>query len=102
MPLNGSDLINNPWNTTFSPFTSLFEEMFGNGHVFYLVPLIFVTIALYVKVRDPAVVSMFMIASGVLLAAGNIFVNALSMSIIFIIFAAIGIAGLFVSLFIEK
>ena len=102
MPFNGSELIEQPWNTTFSPFTDLFEEMIGNGHVFYLIPLVFITVALFVKVREPAVVSMFMLATGALLATGNIFLGAINMGIIFIIFAAIGLVGLFVSLFVTK
>lgn len=102
MPFNGSDIITDPWNTTFSPFTDLFARVVGEGHLFYLVPLIFITIALYVKTRDPVMVSMFMLASGILLAGGNIFIGAIEMSGIFVIFAAIGIAGLFISLLLKR
>lgn len=102
MPINGSDLINEPWNTTFSPFTDLFESMAGNGQLFFLVPLSFVIIALYVKTRDPVMVSMFMLVSGSLLATGNIFFGAINMATVFTIFAAIGLVGLFLSIFFRR
>jgi len=102
MAINGSDLINEPWNTTFSPFTDLFEAMIGNGMVFFLFPLSVVTIALFVKTRNTAMTSMFMIVSGLLFATGNLFLNVPTMGIIFLIFAAIGFTGLFVSLFINE
>lgn len=103
MPFNGSDLINEPWNTTFSPYTDLFDNLVGGaGALFYLFPLSFIAIALYVKTRDPVVVSMFMLASGALCSGGSIWIGAIEMSLVFTIFAALGLAGLFISLFFKK
>jgi len=102
MALNGTDFINAPWNTTFSPYTELFANVVGNGYVFYLVPLVVVTLALYVKTREPVMAAMFMITSGGLFSMGTIMVGAFDMSTVFIIFCAIGFLTLFLSIFYKN
>jgi len=69
MPFNGTDWINQPWNTTFKPFTDLFEPF---GEAFYLIPITFIGVALYMKTRNPTVVSAYLIAVGVLMTGGGI------------------------------
>ena len=96
MPLNGSELVNKPWDTIFSPFTNLL----GTG--FYLIPLTFICIALYMKTRDFVVVSMFMIASGSLLGSGGIFAGYGSMAFAYLMFAALGVIGLIVGVFFMR
>jgi len=95
-PINGSDLINQPWNTTFGPFTDLF------GSAFWLIPLSFITVALFVKTRNPTAVSGFMIASGIILGSGNMFVSNPEMAFVYWIFAALGIVGLILGIFFHK
>ena len=103
MAFNGSDLINQPFNTTFSPYTDLFDYMIsGAGAMFFLVPLIFISIALFVKTKDITVVGMFMLASGGLASGTTLFVGAVDASLIFTIFAAIGITALFVSFLFKR
>jgi len=102
MAINGSELIDHPWNTTFHPYLDLFQNWVGEGTIFYLVPFVFITIALFVKTRDPALTSAWMLGSGTLLAGGGIFTGAIEMSMAFTIFAAIGIAGLFISIFYKS
>lgn len=104
MPVNGSDFINEPWNTTWSPYTSLFERFLGagTGMVFFLVPLIFITTALYVKTRDPVITSMFMIAGGALFSGSGMFIGAMDMLNVFTLFTAVGIASLVLSLFFRR
>lgn len=103
MAFNGSDLIDAPWNTTFSPWTDLFEEFLtGAGSMFYLFPLAVITTALFVKTRDAVMVCMFMMASGALAASGSIFIGAIEMSMVFTVFAALGLAGLFISLLFKR
>jgi len=46
--------------------------------------------------------SMFMIASGATLASANVFLNQPEMSLAFYIFAGIGVAGLFISVFFQR
>jgi len=96
MPWNASDLINNPWNTTFSPYTGLI------GNAFWLFPVSFIGIALYIKTRNPVLVSAYMLASGVLLASGNIFLGTPEMVLVYILFAVIGLIGVFLSIFFMK
>lgn len=96
MPLNGSELLDDPFNTIFSPFT----DILSTG--FWLIPLTFITIALYVKTRDVTTVSMFMIASGILLSAGTIFSEYPEMAFLYMIFTTFGIVGVIVSIFFHR
>ena len=100
--INGSDLVEEPFNTTFSPFTRLFENLIGDGMVFFIIPLMFIAGALYYKTKDPAIVSMFMIVSGGLFAGGSIFVGMIHVSVVFIIFAALGLGGLVISILLDR
>jgi len=94
--INGTDFIDNPWNTTFKVFT----DLLGAG--FYLVPLSFIAVALYVKTRNPTTVSAFIWASGILMASGSIFMDYPEMAIAYSIFTAFGIVGVILSVFFMK
>lgn len=96
MPINGSELINDPFNTIFSPFTNLL----GSG--FFLIPLTFICVALYIKTREPAVVSVFMLASGTMLMGVDIFAGYESMGLAYALFAALGLIGLVLSLYFMR
>jgi len=98
MTLNGTEWLNNPFNTTFSPYTNLFKELIGIGGAFWLIPIVGLTFGIYVKTENPVMATMFMIASGALLSAGNIFTGNSEMSILFTVFTALGITGLAASL----
>lgn len=93
MALNGSELINEPIRTIFSPFTNLF----GSG--FWLIPLSFIALALYMKTRNLTVVGMYMIAVGVLWGAGNIFVEYNEMAYVYLLFTVLGFVSLIIGLF---
>ena len=96
MPVNGSELVNNPWNTTFSPYMDLL------GSSFWIFPLSFIAIALYIKTRNPTLVSSYMLASGVLLASGQIFMGNPEMVLSYIIFAVLGLVGILLDVFFLK
>ena len=102
MAVNGSNFIDNPWNTTFSPYTDLFANVVGNGQVFWLFPLIILTFGIFVKTRNPVVTSLFMITSGGILGTGSLFYGAGQLSALFYIFAGIGIAALFIGLAFQR
>ena len=102
MAFNGSEFMNNPWNITFSPYIDLFQNIVGNGQVFFLFPLIIITFGIQIKTQNAVMTTMFMIASGALLGAGSIFVNATAMAVVFTIFAAMGFVGLFLSLLFQR
>lgn len=86
------------WNYSTDPFTNLFEHFIGNGEVFYLVPLIVLTIGLYIKTDNIVVPSMFMIASGAIFSIATFSIGIPTMGFMFAIFATIGIASLFINL----
>lgn len=96
MAVNGSELIDDPFNTIFSPFT----DLLGPG--FFLLMLIFICVALYVKTHDLSTVSAFMLASGVLLASGGIFTGYSELAFAMTVFALLGIIGLIASTFFTK
>jgi len=102
MAVNGSNFIDQPWNTTFSPYTDIFENVVGNGQVFWLFPLIILTFGIFVKTRNPAVTSLFMIASGGILGSGSIFLGAGQMGVVFGIFAGIGVVSLIIGMIFQR
>ena len=102
MALNGTDFINDPFNTSFSPFTDFFENMGMNGMLFFLFPLMILVLAIYVKTEDPVVASMSMIVSGLLLGSGGMFIGSGDVALVFYIFAALGIAAVLLSVFFQR
>ena len=93
MAVNGTDFISSPWNTIVDAFT----DLLGNG--FYVVPLSFIAVALYVKTRNATLVSCFILASGLLLASGNMFLDHPEMEVVYILFTVCGIVGTVLSLY---
>lgn len=102
MTVSWSEFIGDPFGETFSPFTNLFQNVIGNGQVFYLVPLVISTFGIQIKTQNPVMTSMFMIGSGALLSSSTLFVGATDMSVMFTIFAALGIVSLFMSLIFQR
>ena len=94
--LNGTDFIHNAWNVTWSPFT----DLFGSG--FFLIPVSFIGAALFMKTRDPAIISIYMIVTGVLLSAGGLFTGFTGGITLYIIFTAIGLASLIYSVIMGR
>ena len=102
MALNGSLFINDPFNTSYQPWINLFESITGNGYLFFLFPVIVLTLALLYKTKKPEAASLFMIASGSLLSGGGIFVGSPDMVIAFTVFTAFGFVSLFASIIFMK
>jgi len=96
MAINGTDLLNDPWGTTFSPFT----DILGTG--FWLIPISFIALALYVKTRDTTVASVWLLASTLILGSGNLFTGQPEMAFIFFIFTTMGIIGVIVSIYFMR
>lgn len=93
MAVNGTDFVSSPWDTIFDAFT----DLLGSG--FYVIPLSFVAVALYVKTRNATMVSMFILASGIMLSSGNIFMGYPEVEFVYIVFTVIGIVGTVLSLY---
>ena len=100
--LNGTQLIEEPVNTTLDPFMSFFETVTGNGMNFWLIPLIGITVGLYANSDDILIPCMFMLGSGGLLASGQIFAGVPGTPYLFIIFSAIGFTGIFTDLYLSN
>lgn len=96
MPINGSELVSDPWGTIFSPFT----DLLGTG--FWLIPLTFIAVALYIKSRDVVVTSLFLLGSSLILSGGNIFAGYPEMAFVYLIFSALGIVGVVLGVFFMR
>jgi len=94
--INGTDFVSNPWITTFSPFT----DLLGNG--FFLIPVSFIGLALYIKTRNPVLVSAYLIAAGLLLSSGSMFVDYPEMAIVYTVFTVLSLIGLVLSLYFMR
>jgi hypothetical protein len=100
--INGTTFVNDPIGTAFSPFTNIFQQLVGNGNIFYLVILIALTLGIWYKTDEPIMASMFMLGSGAILGAGTLTIGMESLGIMFTIFSAIGLTILVVSLILER
>lgn len=98
MVLNGSELISNPMNVIFRPWTNMFEDVVGVGAAFWLFMLVVMTFAVYIKTQKPEVTMLFMIGSGAFFSASTAFVGAGDITIAFLVFTAIGLTSLFIKL----
>jgi len=102
MALNGTEFFDNPWNVTFSPWTDLFANVTGVGSIFYLFILIIVSFGVQIKTQNPVMTTMFMMGSGALIGSGYLFIGAFELALVFYIFTAFGIAGLFLNMFFQR
>lgn len=101
--LNMTEFLENPWDTAYSPFTDFFATYVGVGNVFWLFLLTVFTIGIFIKTEgNGTMAAMFMIATGATLGSAQIFLNQPEMSLAFYLFAAIGIGGLFISVFFQR
>jgi len=96
MALNGSEFLNNPWTTTFSPFT----DLLGNG--FYLIPIGFLAAALYVKTRNPVMTAAFLLGSSVLFESANLYMGYPEVEILFRIFTVLCLVGLVLGVYFSR
>ena len=93
------------WSYLTGAWTSLFEKILGpgGGNVFYLVPVLVLTMGLWVKNPDkPMVPIAFLIVMCALLGSGNIFLGAYGAAVICIILSALGITGLVLNIVFQR
>jgi len=98
------DFTTDPINTMVEPFTNLFAHLINPyaGGVFWLFPVIILTYSIHLKVKNPAVTSLFMIGSGATLSGGGMFLGAGAMVGLFIVFTAIGFVKLFMDIYFQR
>ena len=94
--LNGTDLWNNPFNTTFGAYTDLL------GSLFWLIPLSGIALALFVKTRSPAMVTGFLTAGSLLLSSGHMFLGAPEIATAYLIFSALCMTSLILSVYFNR
>jgi len=94
MAFNGSELLDQPWETIFSVFTDII------GYGFYLVPISFIAVALYIKTKTVAVSGMWLMATTILVGSA-IFNEYPVMSYIYFIIAAFSLTGVIISVYLE-
>jgi len=105
MPLNGSDLINDPFGTIFEAFTSFFESILGpgGGNVFFLVPILVLAYGLWVKNPEKPIIAMiFLIGSSAILSLGNIFMHAWGAAVICIVLSALGLTAMVMNVVLHR
>jgi len=102
MALNGSEWVENPWNTTFSPYTDIFGQIFGNGNVFYIIPIIVLAFGIYIKTENPVFASVFVMGASGILAVGTMLSGLPELSMMFTIFTAIGITAVVAGIVFQK
>lgn len=93
--INGSEILEKPWDSFFSRFTDIF------GYSFFLIPIGFIALALYLKTRNVTVVSVWLMGSCSLLGAG-IFTMYPTMGFVYFLFAIIGFVATIFSIYIER
>ena len=93
LAINGSDIINQPYNTTFTPYIRLL----GQGWI--IIPFSFIGAALFVKTKDTALVSIYFILIGAFVGAGSAWAGFTGAALLFFIMAALGIAALMYNVF---
>ena len=95
MAFNGSELIDNPFNQFFSAFTDIL------GYSFFLIPISFIAIALYIKTRTVAVAGVWLMAS-TLMVGTAIFAEYPEMGFVYYLFTVISFVGVIVSIYLEN
>lgn len=103
MPVNGTELIDHPWNTTLGPFMQIFEQTTGIPETLWLMILIVLTFGVFIlSDHHPLYTSMFMVCSGSIMAGGGIFTGMPVLALIFTVFTGIGIASAFLSIYLQR
>jgi len=102
MVLNGSEWVDAPWNTTWSPYTDLFFDIFGNGQIFFIVPIIVLAFGVYYKTDSPLFATTFFMGISAILSIGTFMGGLSDLSMLFTIFAAISFSIVVISIIFQK
>jgi len=94
--INGTQLIEDPINTIFSPFTDLL------GSSFWLIPISVIAAALYVRTRNISVVGAWLLGAGMLMSTGNIFAGYPVMLDFYLILSVIGVVSIILGIIIDN
>jgi len=94
MVFNGSELLTDTWNTTFSPFS----HFFGSGWL--IIPVSVIAALIFIRTKDTAILGAYMVLSSVLLAAGGLFTGiGAEMVLVYALFTTLGLASFLYGVF---
>ena len=103
MPINGTDLINHPWNTSLEVWNNMFIQITGHGETLWIFIGVVLTFGIFmVSDKHPLYTSMFMVCYGGIIASGSMFIGLPVMAGIFTVFTGIGFAAMFVSIYLQR
>lgn len=91
---NASKIVETPWNTIFSPFSDIL------GGSFWIIPIGFIALALYIKTHNVTAVGMWLLTSCALVGSG-VFVQYPAMSFVYYLIAVLGMVSAVVSIYLE-
>ena len=93
------------WQMIWGAWTNLFEKLLGpgGGNVFFLIPVLVLTMGLWVKNPDkPMVAVAFLIIMCALLGSGNIFLHASGAAAVCIILSALGLTSMVLNIVFQQ
>jgi len=96
MAVNGSELIDAPFNTVFSPFTDLL------GSMFWLIPISIIASALFIKTKNITVVGAWLLGTGMFFGSANIFDGVPAMFTVYGALIIIGIISIIAGILLQR
>jgi len=96
MPLNGTQLMENPFEVMMTPYT----ELFGIGA--YLIIIVFIVGAIYIKTRDVMATAAALIIASMLFATAGIYNDFPQLVIISVVVVILAVIGLIISFMFQK
>jgi hypothetical protein len=103
LTVNGSNLINDPWNTTLEPFLNMFDHVFGVPETLFLMIVTVLSFGVYQLSDHHALyTSMFMVTTGSIIAVAGAFNGLPVLASLFTVFTAIGLASGFISIYLQR
>lgn len=94
--INGSELLEDPISTIFSPYINLL------GSSFWLVPISIISAALYVKTKNITVVGAWLLGAGMLMSTANIFAGFPAVLDLYMFLVVIGIVSIIIGIIMER
>lgn len=95
MAINGSELIDKPWDTIWGTFTNIF------GGAFWLIPIGIIAVALFMKTREVTVSAIWLALSSLFVGTA-VFSEHPEIGFLYYMFTVLGLIGTIVSIFFMR
>lgn len=96
MAVNGSELLDAPFDTVFSPFTGLL------GSMFWLIPISIIAAALFVKTKNVTVVGAWLLGAGMFMGTADIFSGVPGMFTVYGAVIIIGVIAIIAGILLQR